>query len=204
MATAGDLRDHIKSDLIINGTDYDAQILNAIHSALRAFRGKQFWFLEEFDTLTTTVGQEYVTLPTDYSAPGEFELLYSGARMSDGYGFDLISFPRLRREFWTMTPLLPTVPQACAVYAGRLYLSSKPDAAYTIDITYYKQDATLPAASQTSLWFDEGYDAVRAMAQYIFKRDAQGYTASEEDGALADAALRALGRTHENRNAGRH
>lgn len=196
MATAGDMRDQIKSDLILNGTDYDAQILNAIHSALRQYRGKRFWFLEAGATLTTTINSETVSLPADFSAPLDFELLYQGSRLRDGYGFDYLTFDRLKREHWTTNPLQTTVPRACAVYSNALYLSCLANAAYSIPCTYYKQDETLPAAEATSVWFDDGYDAIRTLAQMIFKRDAQGFMATEEDGDMARAALDRLGETH--------
>lgn len=203
MALASDMRDRIKADLIINGTDYDAQILGAIQSALRQYRGKRFWFLEAYATITTVADVGTVALPADFSAPNSFDLLYSGCRLDDGGGFDFLTFDRLKREHWRTNPLQTTVPVACAVHNNTLYLSCIADAAYDIDVTYYKQDVTLPGASETSVWFDDGYDAIRTLAQYIFKRDAQAFTPSEEDGALAEAALIALGTTHENRKAGR-
>lgn len=196
MTVASDIVDQIKSDLVINGTDYDTQILNAIRSALRQYRGKRFWFLEASDTLTATIGSGTVALPSDFSAPRSFELLYQGSRLSDGEGFDYLTFDRLKREHWTTNPLQTTNPRACAVFANTLYLSCLADAAYSIPITYYKQDAALPAASGTSVWFDDGYDAIRTMAQFIFKRDAQGFMATEEDGDMARGALDRLGETH--------
>lgn len=196
MATAGDLRDHIKADLVINGTDWDVQVLNAIHSALRQLRGKKFWFLLGDEDLTTTTSQEYVTLPTDYAASRSFDMLYGGTRKYDGNGFDFLEYDKMRRKYWLANPIATGVPQACAVFNGRLYLSCYADATYTIPATYYRKDASLPGADDTSLWFDDGYDVVRALAQMIFKRDAQGFMATEEDGGMYVAALERLGDTH--------
>lgn len=203
MAIASDIIDQIKSDLVINGTDYDTQILNAIRSALREYRNKRFWFLEASDTLTTVTDSETVALPDDYAAPLSFELLYGGCRLGDGNGFDFLTKDRLKREYWTTDPLQTSVPQACAEYGGVLYLSCLSNAAYSIPIEYYKKDAALPGASQTSVWFDDGYDAIRTRAQYIFKRDAKGYSVTEEDGAMAREALHLLGEVHAARKAGR-
>lgn len=196
MAVASDVRDHIKADLVINGTDYDTQILNAIHSALRQLRGRRYWFLQASTTLTTTVASEQVTLPTDFSAPRSFELIYSGQRMRDGSGLDFLGYDRLKRDYWTTHPLITGVPEACAIYGTTLYLSCLAGAEYSIPMTYYKKDAALPSATGTSVWFDDGYDAVRSLAQYIFKRDAQSFTATEEDGALVQDTLQRLGETH--------
>ena len=80
MATAQDIVDHIKADLILNGTDYDTQLLNAIHSALRQYRGKRYWFLKTYDTISVTSGNYSVALPDDYGAPESFDLVY-GSQM---------------------------------------------------------------------------------------------------------------------------
>lgn len=203
MTTAADVRDHIKSDLSINGADYDAQILNAIHSALRQYRGKRFWFLEKTGTVTLLDTTSSAALPNDYSAPGEFEMSYNGRWLSDGKGFDYLAFSRLKRDYWLSDPLETSVPRACAVLNRTLHVSCLANADFTIALTYYCQDATLPAAAGTSVWFDDGYDAIRALAQFIFKRDAQGFTASEEDGTMARYHLENLNITHEARGAGR-
>lgn len=204
MATAGDIISDIKSDLIINGSDYDTQILKAIQTTLRQLRGKRFWFLERLANLTLVPTAFSCLLPDDYSAPNSFDLLYSGAYRQDGQGFDYLHFNKLKLKYWLTTPLQTTVPQACAVMNNLLYVSCLSNDTYTISGTYYAQDETLPqSAVDTSIWFEDGYDVVKAMAQFTFKRNAQGYTATEEDGELAKIQLATLGTTHENRYGGR-
>ena len=201
--TAGDIRTRIKSDLIINSTDYDTQIIAAIQSALRQLRGKRYWFLKEIGTLTLLSGASSVALPDDYSAPYEFELINNGTRCGDGFGFDYLTFDRLKREYWLTSPLQTTQPVACATFGSLLYVSCLANDNYSIPITYYKQDVTLPDAGDTSVWFDDGYDVVRTLAQFIFKRDSLAFTVGEEDGNMYARALDNLDITHVAKEAAR-
>jgi hypothetical protein len=197
MTTASDIVTRIKADLEINGTDYDTQILDAIQSALRQLRGKRYWFLRDYTTITTTSSSETVALPSDFSALESVDLIANGSRLTSWTGFQLLDFPSLRQIFWTTDPLYTGTPQACAVLNNTLYLSCLASAIYSLPIVYYKQDITLPTASDSSIWFDDGYDVVRSLAQFIFKRDSQGFTATEEDGDMVAIATRNLDLTHE-------
>lgn len=203
MTTTLDLITRIKADLAISGTDYDTQLLGAVQSALRNFRGKRFWFLKAYAPITLLQNTSSIALPSDYSAPYTFDLSYGGAWLQDGNGFNYYTFDRLKRECWTTNPLPTTVPSACATLASLLYVSCLANANFTIACTYYKQDLTLPGVGDTSVWYDDGYDAVRTEAMLIFKRDAQGYEPTQEDGAMAQRAMDNLGITHVAREAGR-
>lgn len=202
MATLSDMRNHIKSDLVIFGTDFDTQIDNAIRSTLRDLRQRKFWFLEESDTLTLASGDNSVALPSDFGTEDSFELISSGLRLTNGRGFDFLSFNDLRRKYWTTSPVDTGQPVACAV-SGLLYTSHIADASYSIDVFYFKKDATLPEGNNdTSVWFDDGYDVVRSQAQFIFKRDSKHFAVTEEDGSMARMHLQNLGRRHEQYKAG--
>lgn len=204
MTTAGDIVDRIKSDLVINGTDYDNQILAAIQSALRELRGSRYWFLEEYTTsISTSTSSESVALPSDFSALKSVDLIANGTRYTDDYGFMLVTFDKLRAQYWYISPLQTGVPIACAVQGSTLYLSHLAQSTYTLPMVYYKQDVTLPTAGESSVWFDDGYDVVRTKAQFIFKRDAQGYTATEEDGSMVAIAIENLNKTHNSHIIGR-
>ena len=197
MVVVSDVREQIKSDLVIVGTDYDSQIDTAIRSALRQLRARKFWFLEKYADLTLSSGYKSLTLPSDFGAPGSFDIIRSGQRFVDGQGFDLLNFAELRAQYWAVEPPISGSPFACAVSNVTLYFSHTADADYTIPSVYYRKDATPPTASETSVWFDDGYDVVRSMAQYIFKRDSQHYTPSEEDGTMVANYMNSLERQHE-------
>lgn len=200
MTTAGDIRDRIKSDLTLSGTDYDAQILSAVQSALRQLRGAQYWFLSAYGTVTTTATSETVDITStlaDFSSLLSADITANGRRYTDGDGFDLFTFEKLRKTYWVNDPIPSGRPYAWALDGDTLYLSHKADAAYTISLRYFKQDASLPGVNDGSVWFDDGQDLVRAMAQYIFKRDAQGMLLQEADGDMVAMAKAALDKTHE-------
>lgn len=192
MAVLSDIRSDIKADLFITNTSYDSQIDRAIRSAIRIYRKKRLWFLKAVDTIQLSSGASSAALPSDFSAPAEFEILTDGVWKYDGNGFDYLEFDRLKREHWTHSSLDSGTPTACAVLNGTLYVSHLADQAYTIRTTYYMQDETLPTESQSSIWFDDGYDAIRSRAMQIFKRESKNYKATDEDGSIADAYLEAL------------
>lgn len=201
MTTAGDVRDHIKADLVIPDSTFDARILNAIHSALRSFRQFKYWFLEAQGQVTLLTGNSSITLSTvtDFSAPGEFEIVIGGRRYTHNDGFPFLSWSDLKQKWWNDSPLPTGYPQACALQGSTLYVSHLSDDDYDIDLTYYKQDATLPQAGDTSVWFDDGYDVIRTKAQVIFLRDSRGADAAElqPHEAAHERFLRELGRRHE-------
>ena len=204
MTTLQDMRDEIKSDLVISGADYDTQIDNKIRSAIRQYRGSRFWFLLANGTRTLLAGTSSVSLPSSFAAPRTFDLIYAGTRLYDGNGFDFLSYSRLTETYWMTSPLFTGVPRACAISGSTLHMSSLADADYTINFTYYKTDSPLPSGdSGTSAWFDEGYDAIRSMAQFLFKRDAGGFAATEEDGAMATFHMEQLRQAHIAHEAGR-
>lgn len=207
MTTVADIRDRIKSDLTLTDTEeYDTLLVNAVQSALRQLRKRRYWFLEAFATLTSTADSLEIDIKAqlpDYSALKSVDMIYQSARYYDRMGFDLVTFDTLRADYWTQSTILTQKPRACAEFNNTLYFSDKCPTALSFPIVYYKQDATLPAASQTSIWFDDGQDMVRALAMYIFKRDTQGYTVNEADGDMVQLAKDSLDRAHEAQFVGR-
>lgn len=205
MSTLSTVRNHIKSDLFIeDSTVYDAQIDNAIRSALRQCSSKRFWFLWVTGSVTLESGNTTVTLPSNFGVVDAVNIIYSGNRLRDGNGFDLLHYDRLRSEYLDKQTLSSGRPKACAVMNNLLYVSHTADADYTIVLDYYRKDATLPSGdSATSVWFDDGYDVIRSLAMWIFKREAQGYTATDEDGANAAYYMKQLSERHLSMNWGR-
>ncbi len=206
MATAQDIVDDIKSDLTLIGTDYDNQLLRAIQSALRQLRGKRYWFLKAFGTDTGVAGTQSLTLTStlgSFSVIGTAEIVASGSRYGQDYGFDLLTFSELRKQYWNIDPITTGRPLAYAVEDNTMWLSHICDVNYSLEIDYHRQDEDLPTLGDSSIWFDDGYDVVRSMAQYIFKRDAQGMIASEADSDMVTMALLNLDNTHTTKVSGR-
>lgn len=200
--TVATTREEIKSNLVIVGTIYDTQIDAAIRSALRQLRIRQFWFLETLADLSLSSGASTLTLPTNFASAGTFDIISGGSRYSDGDRFDFLSLEDLRAKYYTTDPISTGTPEACAISGTTLYFSHISDQAYTIPSIYYAKDVTT-AEGDTSIWEDDGYDVLRSMAQYIFKRDAQGYLPTEEDGSMVTNYISALGRQHERMEGGR-
>lgn len=204
MVTVADVRNRIKADLrIINTSIYDAQIDDAIRSALRELRQRKFWFLEATHTLTLSVADYIKALPNNYGSMREVSLLTSDGRWKhEGTGFDVISYDLLRKEYWTTFPVPSGEPEACAIFNNNIGLSHRSNAAHFITINYFKKDTALPSASETSVWFDDGYDLVRSKAQYIFKRDSLGVSGTDADLDMVAMHEAVLGRRHEQYRAG--
>lgn len=207
MVTVSDIVDDIKADLTLNGSDYDARLVRAVQSSLRQLRGRRYWFLRGYSTLTATANSESILITStlsDFSVIDSLDLIANNSRFFNLSGFDRLSFDDLRQKYWVESTIPTGTPEAWSIQNKTIYLSHKATATYSLPISYYKQDATIPAAGETSIWFDDGYDVVRAMAQYIFKRDTQGMTATEADYDMVLMAEAALGTTHINNTEGEY
>jgi hypothetical protein len=195
MTTVGDIRDDIKSRLAIQGSEYDSLLVSSIQSALRELRGKRYWFLRSYTTLTATASSETLNITaqvSDFSVIENIDLIDGNQR----YTLLVKDFNKLQNDYWQTVPLQIERPTAYAVLGGTLYLSRKCVSAYSMPMVYYKQDATIPAASESSIWFDDGLDLVRATAQYLFKRDAQGMTLQEADSDMVAMTEERLNNAH--------
>lgn len=198
MSTLLTMRSRVKSDLRINGTEMDAQINDAIRSAIRQKRGLKLWFLRGLGSISLTQGDASATLPTDFSVLADdnvtkrttaVQWLQSGQYRN----IYQMTMEDLRSRFLRDSSTPQGIPSYCAVEDGTIYFDVAADSTTTGRIIYYKQDATLPTGdSDTSVWFDDGWDVIRSLAMVIFKRDADGYAESEESGAMADFHWKAL------------
>ena len=204
MATFSDVVDDIKNDLVITGADYDSRIKGAVRSALRQLRKKRYFFLQTTGTVTLLTGQSSVALPTDFGTHHGFSFVTGGQRYHDGAGLDFLTYDRLQSEYMTISPMNTGVPRACAIWGTTLYFSDIAAADYTIDCVYYKQDAALPMADgDTSAWFDDGYDLVKAMAQVIFKGSTPEFEVTQMDTQLVTMYSGELDAQNENYFGGR-
>lgn len=195
ITTLSTLRSRMKADMWITGTERDSQIDDAIRSALRQYRKKRFWFLKGFTTLTVLAGGDSVALPVDYSCMENDNHNRNFFAVMASNGSTWVGLPqkdsdefynRFRNQVATPTQ----TSEACWIdeASKMLNISHVTASDLPVRITYYKQDEALPEGDDaTSLWFDDGLDAIRSLAMFIFKRDSDGYTATEEDGALADS-----------------
>lgn len=205
MATLSTARDRIKNDLRISGSDYDNQIDDAIRSAINLYQGRPLWFLEKKDTLTLQSGDERVSLPSDFAAEAKrgIKLLVNSVYQWDQNGFNRHPWYELDSEY--RAQVISGQPRHYAIFNGYIYVDTEADADYTVSITYYKKDASLPTGdNDTSVWMGEGegYDAIRSRALAIFKDESLEYEAVEKDWQRAKGYLDALYTTNNYRVSG--
>lgn len=187
MVTLSNIRGRVKSDLAITSTEYDTQIDDSIRSAIRFNEGKPFYFLEKNDDITLLESSSSVALPSDFSGVKKkgFKLLYNGHYLGDGDGFDKIAWDDLNNLY--RSNLTDGTPRRCAILGTSLYVDVTADSDYTINVTYYKKDTTLPTADgQTSVMFEEAQDVIYSRAKQLFKMNAENFDATPNDSALAD------------------
>jgi hypothetical protein len=195
MATHNDIINRIKRATERTGTtSYDTQISDAIHTALRAFRGRKMWFLHTTGDVTLVSGQSSVTLPTDFSLIETARLLVNGRYWTDKDGFDYLPFNTLQERY--RNNLQSGTPRRCAIKDRTLFVDTTADTDYTISLSYFAQDATLPTGDQTGIWYDEGEDAVFTRALAFFKDVDAEYSDTTADYARADRSFANLQTQH--------
>lgn len=198
--TLSQIRSRIKSDLAINSSIYDAQIDDAIRSAIRQYKGRAFWFLEKVDSLTFEEDTTSAALPSDFGSLILARVLRNGSYYDLTYVAGWRDFTREYRASYSDGALVSSYPQAFSLLGESLHFDVTADTDYTIELSYYKHDATEPTADgHTSVWLDDGRDAIRSLAFAMFKDEAQDYQAAGADWSRAQIYLDRL----ENTNLGR-
>lgn len=191
MATLLDLRTRIKSSLAIQGTEFDTDIDDSIRSALLELQQGRMWFLEKKGTVTLLTNESSVELPTDFGSGKSARVLINTVYRGETCGFDKRDFRTLEERF--RRTLYSGYPQNYAYYGTKLYVDVLSNDDYTIDLTYYQKDISQPTDdTDTSIWFDDGYDAVRSLAMAMFKDEVEGYDTAPADWARAERYLSKL------------
>jgi len=169
MSTLAAVRNEVKANLGIVGTSQDSAIDGYIRTVLRQQRQKRYWFLRRRTTLTLSQGGYSVSLPSGFSVPDFADLIYNNARYKQNTGFALVDYDNLTTIISNGTRNTRR-PSAWAIaFDNTIETDSITDSAATIEFVYFCQDATLPSADgNTSVWFDDGYDFVRAATQTLY------------------------------------
>ena len=179
-ATLQEVRNRIKSNVEIDSSDtqHDDDIDDSVRSAIVWFEGQPFAAFEAKTTLTLSSGTDNVSLPSDFAAERRkgVRLLVGSDYYYDNNGFSGHDWDILETRY--RGNLQSGQPRNFAIYAGKIYVDMMADQDYTISLSYYKKDATLPTSnSDTSIMFVKGelYDAVRTRALCIFKDEYYDY-----------------------------
>jgi hypothetical protein len=179
------MREEIKSNLTL-GANKDSVIDGFIRTALRSNRKKRYHFLRKQDVITVGSGGFSAALPSDYSVIEDVTLSYDGRRYTrQAKNFGLTDLMNLYQKFIPDASRASGRPQVAAIDASEanIELDKIADTSCFLNLVYYCQDVTLPQGNgDTSVWFSDGYDYIRASAQILYMRyhaqDAQ-YPADE-------------------------
>ena len=97
-------------------------------------------------------------------------------RYTRNNGFDLVDYQRLLAEYMPNSTRESRKPIACALsFSDTLVTDTTTPQAASLELIYYCQDETLPTSdSDTSVWFDDGFDYIRAGAQLLYAQFNEG------------------------------
>lgn len=157
MSTYAQITSRIADDL--NRSDLTSQIAQQVLLAITAYEHERFWFNETSTTLTATVGQAYVSYPSDLLRVDHLYITISNRNI------ELIP-----KDINTIIEFRPTTngrPRSYALYQNRIEFDRPPNSAYSHPLYYVKQLTTLSADSDTNGWTTEGEDLIVARAEKI-------------------------------------
>lgn len=188
MSTLADVRNEVKANLSIVGTSQDSAIDGYVRTVLRQQRQKRFWFLRRRTTLALSQGGYSVTLPSDFSVPDYANLIYNSRKFGQYTGFKLVDYETMTASIITGVRDTRKPELWALAFDGTLETNTFSQDAATIELLYFCQDITLPSADgDTSVWFDDGYDFIRAATQTLYATFNEGdreTPASEMQGFL--------------------
>ena len=186
------MRNRIMAELSVNDAQRAAMIDDAIRSAILYYTGRPYWFLRRLGTVTLLNGNDQVALPADCAKPIAVRLLTNGYYSTQSNGFDYEpDFDAFQAGY--RREVVPGQPTAFSLVGNSLITDYLANADYTLEVNYYAKDASPPTAdSDTSIWFDDGYDLIRSRATAIYKDESEQYEAAPNDWARADVYERAL------------
>jgi hypothetical protein len=175
MSTLATVRDEVKANLTIVGTSQNTAIDGYIRASLRTLRQKRYWFLRRRDTLTLAQAGYSVSLPANFSVIDFASLVHNGKRYTQKNGFDLLDYKGLMESIFDSTRKTRRPYSLAIAFDDTLETDSLSDIAASIELVYFCQDETLPTLDDdTSVWFDDGFDVVRASTQLLYAQFNEG------------------------------
>lgn len=184
MPTFEDIQNRVNSDYL-NRTDLTAETKRAIQAAIRHYERQRFWWNENTTTLTASVGQTFLTVPTDFLVLDLLQI----TRSSADYALNRRDFGSIRDFNITRTRGYPT---DFAIYQNRFELAPIPDSAYTFPCYYIRSLTALSASSDTNDWLSAAenlivYHATKVMwANVLRNTDMASVFQSQEREALTE------------------
>lgn len=191
-STFGDMKNRVASDLERSLTDvtwgartWDDEIGGAILDAIKLYRARKWWFLQQPQTLTmtseTTADEEYVTEYTGLIQLDSLRITISGNKEP----LEPISFQEMERRHDGNTST--GQPYEYCRYGGRIRLYPTPDQVYTLTWSGTFQESALTSDTISNQWMTNGELLIRARAKLTMLRD---YIKSYDDVPAAAIAVK--------------
>lgn len=144
MSTYGEIQDRISQDYL-NRSDYGAEVRRAILAAVRYYERRRWRFNETASSLTTSAGQSYLTLPSNFLVLDKLKITYSGSTNNlDRQDLDYILDMRDNAS--------QGVPTDFTIRAQKIELAVVPDSAYACPLYYIKSLSALSASTDSNAW----------------------------------------------------
>lgn len=163
MATYGDMQSTIADEMANDGAITTTHIQNAIKRAIRHYERRPWWFNQKVATFSTVAGQEY------YGASDLADIPYivtidNALITMGGYKYVLnpADYQDLDNE---QSGSLSALPKAYSVYTNQIRLFPKPDAVYTVTLSYIYKLTELSADADTNVWTNDCEEVIRQSAK---------------------------------------
>lgn len=168
MSTFGDMIDRIGAEL--ERSDMDTVIGQHINDAIRTYKAKHWWFLQEptgaDKTNTTTASNSYVSLVSGIIQIDTMKITING------FWQDMRPISHTEMEMLHEGTDATGQPYAWTQYGERLRLYPTPDDAYTLTWTGLFEDATtLDDDADSNDWTNAGELLIRRTAKMTLLRD---------------------------------
>lgn len=198
MSTYGTMIDRIAAEIErsdLGSASSPGVIGTHINDAIRMFKAKNWWFLQEptsaTKTATTTASNSYVTLPTGIIQIDTLKVTISGQLL------DMRPISHIEMEEAHEGGGSDGQPYCYTLYGGRMRLFPTPDNTYTLTFTGLFEESSLASSSDTNSWMTDGELVIRHTARMTvlrdYIRDVEGAAACQQP--ISDA-VNALDREH--------
>jgi len=187
VATYADLIAQVHEDLLLE--NHTAQISTAISTAIEVYEQERFWFNEIRATTTTSSGQEFYDLPSDFI---DIDTLTCAINNN--------TYPLIQRDFKTIDDWFITAstysgyPDSFCIYDEQLRLYPVPDGAYTMTIAYQYKPAALSAGTDSNSWTNDARNLIRFSADadvaLNYRQDPKRYALFKQQEARELSRLR--------------
>ena len=198
MSTYGTMIDRIAAEIErtdIGSSSSPGVIGTHINDAIRMFKAKNWWFLEEptsaTKTATTTASNSYVTLPTGLIQIETLKITINGQLQS----MRAVSHNEMEEAHEGTATV--GQPYSYTLYGGRMRLYPTPSDVFTLTFTGLFEEASLTVSADTNAWMTDGELLIRHTARMTVLRDyIRDFDAASSCQPAIAQAVDALDREH--------